>query len=48
MEGGGEGEKEEGECRRALSHCLFRESRELVFSQNKKNVLVKFNLIFGL
>ncbi len=36
------------QSRRALSHCLFQESKELVFSKNKKNVLVKFNLIFGL
>lgn len=36
------------QSRRALSHCLFQESKVLVFSKNKKNVLVKFNLIFGL
>lgn len=34
--------------RRALSYCLFRESKALVFSKNKKNISVKFNLIFGL
>ncbi len=36
------------QSRRALSRCLFRESKFLVFSKNKKNVLVKFNLVFGL
>ena len=34
--------------RRSLSYCLFRESKALVFSKNKKNISVKFNLIFGL
>ena len=34
--------------RRALTRCLFRESKKLVFSNNKGNISIKFNLIFGL
>jgi len=34
--------------RRQLSHCLFRESKKLLFVQNKKPISIKFNLIFGL
>ena len=34
--------------RRTLSHCLFKESKKLVFLKNKKNISVKFNLIFDL
>ena len=36
------------ESRRTLTHCLFRESKTLVVLQNKNNISVKFNLIFGL
>lgn len=34
--------------RRELTRCLFQESKKLVFSSNKSNVSIKFNLIFGL
>ncbi len=34
--------------RRELTRCLFQESKKLVFSDNKNNVTIKFNLIFGL
>lgn len=34
--------------RRMFTHCLFQESKKLVFLENKKNVSIKFNLIFGL
>ena len=34
--------------RRALSHCLFRESKKLIFSSNQESLSLKFNLIFGL
>ena len=34
--------------RRIFTHCLFQESKKLVFSENKGNVSIKFNLIFGL
>lgn len=34
--------------RRMFTHCLFQESKKLVFLHNKGDVSVKFNLIFGL
>ncbi len=34
--------------RRLLSHCLFRQSKTLVFAKNRQNISVRFNLIFGL
>ena len=34
--------------RRLLSHCLFSESKKLNFVNNKQNISLKFNLIFGL
>ena len=34
--------------RRKLTRCLFKESKKLVFLKNRKNISVKFNLIFGL
>lgn len=32
----------------ALSYCLFKQSKKLTFPTNKQNILIKFNLIFGL
>ena len=34
--------------RRTLSHCLFRQSKALVFNKNKQDLSLRFNLIFGL
>ena len=34
--------------RRELTRCLFQESKKLVFLNNKGNISIKFNLIFGL
>ena len=34
--------------RRLLSHCLFRQSKTLVFAKNRQNISIRFNLIFGL
>ena len=34
--------------RKELTRCLFNESKKLTFSNNKGNISIKFNLIFGL
>ena len=36
------------QSRRVLARCLFQNSKTLVFAKNKRNMSVKFNLIFGI
>ena len=43
LEGGGN-----SSSRRTLLRCLYRESKKLVFPQNRENISIKFSLIFGL